>query len=51
MELSQYDPALLMAKGVVHYHGGRMAIEQLDEQGFSIVIKLPVYQPAGEVLA
>ena len=49
LELSQYDPALLMAKGVVHYHGGRMALEQGDDQGFSIVIKLPVYQSAAEV--
>ncbi len=51
LELSQYDPALLMAKGVVHYHGGRIALEQGDDQRFSIVIKLPVYQSAAEVSA
>jgi signal transduction histidine kinase len=51
LELSQYDPALLMAKGVVHYHGGRIALEQGDDQRFSIVIKLPVYQSAAEASA
>jgi DNA-binding response OmpR family regulator len=46
LELSQYDPALLLAKGVVHYHGGRISIEKHGAQGFSIVIQLPVYQSA-----
>ena len=51
LELSQYDPALLMAKGVVHYHGGHMSLTHHDRHGFSVLIYLPVYQSAGEILA
>lgn len=49
-ELSKYDPALLLAKGVVHYHGGRLTLALNEDQGLAITIKLPVYQQPQKVL-
>ncbi len=44
--LSGYDPALLIAKGVLAVHGGHLSVENSSEAGFAFVITLPLYQPA-----
>jgi signal transduction histidine kinase len=43
---SQFDPELPVAKGVVHLHGGRIALENDPECAFSII--LPAYRPISD---
>ncbi len=46
LELSEYDPALLIAKGVVHYHDGTIAIDVEKTQGLEFTLTFPVFQPS-----
>lgn len=47
MELSEYDPALLITKGVVHYHSGAIEVDVAGNQRLDFIITFPVYHPAG----
>ena len=50
LELADYDPALLITKGVVHYHEGTIVLDVKDNSRLDFIFTFPVYQPAGEVI-
>jgi DNA-binding response OmpR family regulator len=40
-ELSEFDPGLIIAKGIADLHSGRLALERVSHRGYEFVIKLP----------
>ncbi len=48
LELSEYDPALLITKGIVHHHEGTVTIKVIENERLDFVVSFPVYQPAVE---
>lgn len=50
LELAGYDPALLITKGVVHYHEGSIVLDVKDNSGLDFIFIFPAYQPSGEVV-
>jgi two-component system sensor histidine kinase/response regulator len=41
-ELSEYDPGLIIAKGIVDLHSGRLAVVRNSRLGYEFVIRLPM---------
>jgi CheY-like chemotaxis protein len=50
LELAEYDPALLITKGVVHYHDGSIVLDVKDNRRLDFIFTFPAYQPVGEVI-
>jgi two-component system sensor histidine kinase/response regulator len=50
LELAEYDPALLITKGVVHYHEGSIVLDVKDNSQLDFIFTFPVYQPAKEMI-
>jgi CheY-like chemotaxis protein len=48
LELSEYDPALLITKGIVHHHEGTVNINVIENERLDFVVSFPVYQPLVE---
>jgi light-regulated signal transduction histidine kinase (bacteriophytochrome) len=48
LELSDYDPDLVVTKGIIDLHGGQIRIESKSGKSSRFVISLPVYDPAFE---
>lgn len=48
--LAEYDPALLITKGVVHYHEGSIVLDVKDNSRLDFIFTFPAYQPAGEMI-
>lgn len=50
LELAEYDPALLITKGVVHYHEGSIILDVKDNSQLDFIFTFPVYQPTKEAI-
>jgi signal transduction histidine kinase len=48
LELSDYDPDLVVTKGIIDLHSGQIRIESRPGKSSRFVISLPVYDPTFE---
>ncbi|MCI0645619.1 MAG: response regulator [Chloroflexi bacterium] len=45
LDVSGFDPALVIVKGIVDLHGGQVRLENNSASGCELVIRLPLYRP------
>lgn len=46
LEISEYDPDLLITKGIIGLHNGQIRIDNRPGMSTRIIISLPVHQPS-----